>query len=123
MIHQCLRLFTSDAFFLLLSNLTGLRLHQLAPEDSDQEDEEEGGKEKVIRVIGAVNEISQYPEKAFNKGECLKVFNPRCRGGFCRWGQGNYTLIRDDDQVENSFLRRIQDVKLNQEIRNSGDLN
>ena len=60
MIHQCLRLFTSDAFFLLLSNLTGLRLHHLAPEDSDQEDEEEGGKEKVIRVIGAVNEISQY---------------------------------------------------------------
>ena len=60
MIHQCLRLFTSDAFFLLLSNLTGLRLHHLAPEDSDQEDEEEGGKEKVTRFIGAVNEISQY---------------------------------------------------------------
>ena len=51
MIHQCLRLFTSDAFFLLLSNLTGLRLHQLAPEDSDQEDEEEGGKEKVIELL------------------------------------------------------------------------
>ena len=49
----CRALVTSEPFFLLLSNLTGLRsllpwrplprLHELAPEDS--EGEEEGGKE------------------------------------------------------------------------------
>ena len=34
-IKSALQFFTSDAFFLLLSNLTGLKLHELAPEDSD----------------------------------------------------------------------------------------
>ena len=101
MIHQCLRLFTSDAFFLLLSNLTGLRLHQLAPEDSDQEDGEEGGKEKV--GYWCCQRDFTISREGFQQGECLKVFNPRCRGGFCRWGPGNYTLIRDDDQVAAGF--------------------
>ena len=63
----------SDAFFLLLSNLTGQKLHELAPEDSDTEDDKEDAAEKV--------------------------YNPRCRGGFYRWSPGNYTLVRDDDQV------------------------
>ena len=72
----------SDAFFLLLSNLTGLKLHPMAPEDSDdEEDKEEGeGEEKED-----------------------KVYNPRCRGGFARWGPGNYTLIRDDDQEQAEY--------------------
>ena len=50
----CRAIVTSEPFFLLLSNLTGLRsgclagqsfpprLHELAPEDSDGEEEEEG---------------------------------------------------------------------------------
>ena len=70
----------SDAFFLLLSNLTGLKLHQLAPEDSDSEEEKEDGAEKEE-----------------------KVYNPRCRGGLARWGPGNYTLIRDDDQEQAEY--------------------
>ena len=37
MVRQCLRLFKSDAMFLLLSNMTGLRLHPLAPEDDDED--------------------------------------------------------------------------------------
>ena len=32
-----------------------------------------------------------------------KVYNPRCRGGLARWGQGNYTLIRDDDQEQAEY--------------------
>ena len=32
-----------------------------------------------------------------------KEYNPRCRGGFARWGQGNYTLIRDDDQEQAEY--------------------
>ena len=74
-LSACIRFFSSEAFFLLLSNLTGLRLHQLAPADS--EDEEAGGQEKV--------------------------YNPRCRGQFSRWSPGSYTLIRDDDQEQAEF--------------------
>ena len=44
-VKQCLRLLKSDAMFLLLSNLTGIRLHPLAPVDDDDDDEEEEGRE------------------------------------------------------------------------------
>ena len=73
-LSSCLRFFSSQPFFLLLSNLTGLRLHELAPADSDEEGEEEE-----------------------------KVYNPRCRGHFSRWSPGSYTLIRDDDQEQAEF--------------------
>jgi len=79
-VAKCQQFFTSDAFFLLLSNLTGLKLHQLAPEDSDSEEDKEDGAEKEE-----------------------KVYNPRCRGGLARWGPGNYTLIRDDDQEQAEY--------------------
>jgi len=68
-LENLIQLLTSDAFFLLLSNLTGLKLHELAPEDSDDEGKEDNPKE----------------------------YNPRCRGRFCCWSSGCYTLIRDDD--------------------------
>ena len=71
-----LQFFSSEPFFLLLSNLTGLKLHQLAPDDSDDEAGGAGGE---------------------------KVYNPRCRGQFSRWSPGTYTLIRDDDQEQAEF--------------------
>jgi len=69
----CRALVTSEPFFLLLSNLTGLRLHELAPEDSEGEEEE--GKE----------------------------FNPRCRAAFAHRRAGSYTLLRDDDLEQAEF--------------------
>ena len=77
-----LRFFSSQPFLLLLSNLTGLRFHQLAsaPEESEEEEEEE----------------KEEPEGG-------KIFNPRCRGQFSRWSPGTYTLVRDDDQEQAEF--------------------
>jgi len=69
----CRAIVTSEPFFLLLSNLTGLRLHELAPEDSDGEEEE--GKE----------------------------FDPRCRAAFAHRRPGSYTLVRDDDLEQAEF--------------------
>ena len=80
LLDSCHKLFTSEAFFLLLSNLTGLKLHELAPEDSDEEEDENGDEEKVP-----------------------KVYNPRCRGGFSLWSPGCYSLIRDDDQEQAEY--------------------
>lgn len=42
----CWELLHSEAFFLLLSNFTGLRLHYLCPADDDDDDNEEEEKEE-----------------------------------------------------------------------------
>ncbi|XP_023320742.1 prolyl 3-hydroxylase OGFOD1 [Eurytemora carolleeae] len=77
-------LMSSEPFFLLLSNLTGLRLHNLAPEDSDKEEEKTGD--------GLEQEIS-----------------PKWKGKIRKWSQGNYTLVRDDDlgQAEYALDARL----------------
>lgn len=36
-LKECMELFRSEAFFLLLSNFTGLKLHFLAPEEEEEE--------------------------------------------------------------------------------------
>lgn len=48
-VSACWELLHSEAFFLLLSNFTGLRLHYLCPADDDDEEkkvETEGKKEQ-----------------------------------------------------------------------------
>lgn len=41
-VTKCLKFLQSDAFFLILSSLTGLKLHELAEvSDSEEEEEEE----------------------------------------------------------------------------------
>lgn len=42
----CWELLRSEAFFLLLSNFTGLRLHYLCPADDDDDEDKDEGKEK-----------------------------------------------------------------------------
>ena len=48
-VSECWELLCSEAFFLLLSNFTGLRLHFLCPNDEDddeEEDEDEDGEKE-----------------------------------------------------------------------------
>lgn len=45
-VTKCLKFLQSDAFFLILSSLTGLKLHELA-EVSDSEEEEEEEEEQT----------------------------------------------------------------------------
>jgi len=73
-IEICSKLFTSEAFFLMLSNLTGLKLHPLAPDDDEEEEE-----------------------------NVTRTFNPRCHGGFYKWSPGCYSLIRDDDKEQAEY--------------------
>jgi len=70
-------LMSSEPFFLLLSNLTGLKLHALAPADSDGEEveSEENGD----------------------------VSSPTCKGRIRKLTQGSYSLIRDDDLGQAEF--------------------
>lgn len=69
-LSECLELLRSEAFFLLLSNFTGLRLHYLCPADDEDEDEDE---EKKDIQDGEATGSSSEPSSANTsreKGEC-----------------------------------------------------
>ena len=66
-LQSCLCFFRSEPLFLMLSNLTGLKLHELAPDDSEDEDEDE--------------------EASGGDGD------PRCRASFLQWQPGTYSLV------------------------------
>jgi len=72
-LQSCLEFFRSEPFFLMLANMTGLKLHELAPDDSEDEEEEEGSG---------------------SDGD------PRCRASFLHWQPGTYSLVRDDDEEQ-----------------------
>lgn len=74
-VADCMKFLKSEALFLILSQLTGLRLHRLAPPDSDPDSDEE--EESKDSNPGMIIDIRQ-------------------------WGHGCYTLLRDCDQAERS---------------------
>uniref|UniRef100_A0A8C8FJR3 Prolyl 4-hydroxylase alpha subunit domain-containing protein n=1 Tax=Oncorhynchus tshawytscha TaxID=74940 RepID=A0A8C8FJR3_ONCTS len=87
-VSACWELLCSEAFFLLLSNFTGLRLHYLSPSDEDekdQEDEEEG------EATGSSGDTPSANKN--NKGPSTPV----CVGELRRWAHGDYTLLHDGD--------------------------
>ncbi|KAK7085385.1 Prolyl 3-hydroxylase ogfod1, partial [Halocaridina rubra] len=70
-VSNCCKFMKSEAVFLILSQLTGLKLHHLAPPDSDPDSDEEDGK------------------KDSSPGMTLSIR---------KWCHSCYTLIRDGDQ-------------------------
>ncbi|VDI51714.1 Hypothetical predicted protein [Mytilus galloprovincialis] len=78
-LKTCLDFLQSDALFLVLSNITGLKLHELAScSDSDgetSENNQNNGEEKI----------------------------PCCHSEVRKWNHGNYTLIRDTDCTTADF--------------------
>ncbi|XP_037802947.1 prolyl 3-hydroxylase OGFOD1-like [Penaeus monodon] len=72
-LKECLSVLQSEAMFLILSQLTGLSLHKLAPPDSEPDSDEEDEEKEP---------------------------NPRLRVRVGHWSHGSYTLIRDSDAEE-----------------------
>lgn len=71
-VREAFRLFYSEAFFLVISNLTGIRLHKMAVINEDEEeDKEENGDDLES-----------------NKPNCASM----CRGEIRRWQVGDFTL-------------------------------
>lgn len=75
--RECQQFLQSEAFFLVLSQLTGLRLHRMAPQDSDDDSDDD-----------------ESPAEP----------NPRCRVELQRWGHKCYSLLRDDCVDQHSAL-------------------
>ncbi|XP_057701671.1 prolyl 3-hydroxylase OGFOD1 [Corythoichthys intestinalis] len=78
-VSACWELLHSEAFFLLLSNFTGLRLHYLCPADDDDEEN------KDEEATGSSNGTRKESEPSI----------PKCCGELRRWSHGSYTLMHD----------------------------
>ncbi|XP_036997422.2 prolyl 3-hydroxylase OGFOD1 isoform X1 [Artibeus jamaicensis] len=120
-LRDCMRLFRSEALFLLLSNFTGLRLHFLAPSEeggmedtaegeaasaSDSTDEGTSGSSFEPQDSQAASSSSsrrssertdpEPEEQEAEKGPSI----PTCQGELRRWKTGHYTLIHDNGKTE-----------------------
>ncbi len=71
-VSACWELLRSEAFFLLLSNFTGLRLHYLCPaddeDDDDKDKEEEEKKNEPDGEAAASSTESQSANSSREKG-------------------------------------------------------
>jgi len=120
LIQSCANLFQSDAFCLMLSTMTGLKLHPLAATDDDDDDEE--AENKVSESAnGESNDDDQQPTTSGTNGNGKhskdddgangggstkkeKESDPRCRLEVRRWRQGCYTLLHDNDREQEFSL-------------------
>ncbi|XP_052776787.1 prolyl 3-hydroxylase OGFOD1-like [Mya arenaria] len=100
-VSTCVRLFRSDAMFLLLSNLTGLKLHELAAaSSSDSEGQSEDG-EGAEEADKAGSSKSSEKKKDLKDNETKAQANEtaacksRCRTCVRHWGHCSYTLVHD----------------------------
>lgn len=84
-VNACWELLRSEAFFLLLSNFTGLRLHYLCPADDDDEDKDEEKVEKKDIADGEAtgsSADSQSANTSREKGVC-QLLQPRVYKAVC----------------------------------------
>ncbi|XP_066569624.1 prolyl 3-hydroxylase OGFOD1 [Amia ocellicauda] len=96
-VRECWELLSSEPFFLLLSNFTGLKLHFLA---SGSEEEEEEEKEKEEEEEGETVGVSKATASTHGNppGEnAMEPSVPLCLGELRRWGHGDYTVVHDTD--------------------------
>lgn len=80
-IIELLSVLRSETMFLIASNLSGIKLHPMAPDTSDSEVSDEDDDE-APRII-----VQKPP----------KVRNPRLRVEFRKWTKGCYSLVHDHD--------------------------
>uniref|UniRef100_A0A3B3ZEL1 Prolyl 3-hydroxylase OGFOD1 n=1 Tax=Periophthalmus magnuspinnatus TaxID=409849 RepID=A0A3B3ZEL1_9GOBI len=96
-IYGCWELLHSEAFFLLLSNFTGLRLHYLCPSDDD-DDEEQKTKENVKQ-----DEEGTSAEETTSNNNRSAESTPKCSGELRRWTHGSYTLLHDGEAARAEY--------------------
>ncbi|XP_075045036.1 prolyl 3-hydroxylase OGFOD1 [Mixophyes fleayi] len=92
----CMELLRSEAFFLLLSNLSGLKMHFLAT-NNEESDEEEGSSENNARTS------AQGVEQSGPTAEAGSERVPVCSGELRHWEHGHYTMIHDHDPERQEF--------------------
>ncbi|XP_056382243.1 prolyl 3-hydroxylase OGFOD1 isoform X1 [Hyla sarda] len=97
-LSACMELLQSEAFFLFLSNLSGLKLHFLAPDNEDS-DEGESSSGDNARSSSQRDGAENAGPAAESEGD--KV--PTCTGELRHWEHGHYTMIHDNDPERQEF--------------------
>ena len=87
---------------MILSTITGLRLHPLAPEQDSSHDESdvEVKEEKNEPSTSSTNNKEDDKEKS--KKEMCEI-DPRCKIEVRKWKQGSYTLLNDDKTSNDKY--------------------
>ncbi|XP_063801510.1 prolyl 3-hydroxylase OGFOD1 isoform X2 [Pseudophryne corroboree] len=101
----CMELLRSEAFFLLLSNLTGLKLHSLAP-NNEESDEEEGSSQSNANTSAQGGAVGV--EKSGPGAEAGSDRVPMCSGELRHWEHGHYKMIHDHDPEQEEFALDLQ---------------
>ena len=92
---------TSDALVLMLSNMTGLKLHALAPDNGDDEDDD---KDDNTDENSDDNEATPSTSNTKDPGAKTKTSVPKCQAEIRRWKQGCYTLLNDAKSNNDKFF-------------------
>uniref|UniRef100_A0A1A8PCS6 Prolyl 3-hydroxylase OGFOD1 n=2 Tax=Nothobranchius rachovii TaxID=451742 RepID=A0A1A8PCS6_9TELE len=95
-VSMCWELLHSEAFFLLLSNYTGLRLHYMCPAD-DEEEEDKNGEAAAGSSADASSSTGANPSRE------KELSTPVCSGEVRRWSHGSYTLLHDGDAARAEY--------------------
>uniref|UniRef100_A0A673IZQ3 Prolyl 3-hydroxylase OGFOD1-like n=1 Tax=Sinocyclocheilus rhinocerous TaxID=307959 RepID=A0A673IZQ3_9TELE len=99
-VQECWELLSSESFFILLSNLTGLRLHYLCGDEDESENEdgksetENRGGEGNTQASASNTDADTSTTEKKDKGP------PTCVGELRRWMHGDYTLLHDSVKRE-----------------------
>ncbi|XP_033469855.1 prolyl 3-hydroxylase OGFOD1 [Epinephelus lanceolatus] len=99
-VSACWELLRSEAFFLLLSNFTGLRLHFLCPADDDDDENKDEEKDNV-QEGEATGSSTESPSA--NTSREKELSTPVCCGELRRWSHGGYTLLHDAEAAQADY--------------------
>ncbi|XP_059366293.1 prolyl 3-hydroxylase OGFOD1-like [Carassius carassius] len=99
-VQECWELLSSESFFILLSNLTGLRLHYLCGDEEESENED--GKNETENRDGEGNTQASASNTDADTSTTEKKDKgpPTCVGELRRWMHGDYTLLHDSVKRE-----------------------
>ncbi|XP_068610140.1 prolyl 3-hydroxylase OGFOD1 isoform X2 [Brachionichthys hirsutus] len=105
-VSACWELLHSEAFFLLLSNFTGLRLHFLCPADDDDDDDDDDCADKTkteddTRDGEASGSTAESQSAHASSSKALST--PVCSGELRRWSHGDYTLLHDAEAARAEY--------------------
>ncbi|XP_060593142.1 prolyl 3-hydroxylase OGFOD1-like [Ruditapes philippinarum] len=115
-VQTCIDLFKSDAMFLLLSNMSGLKLHELAGGSSESESEVEneesnpesqGSSSAKSRTKTTETEEDNGDTSTSNSASNTKdkdtSCTAKCRAEVRHWNHKCYTLVHDTDTEGSQF--------------------
>ena len=87
----------------MLSNMTGLKLHALAP-DNDDDDDNDNNTDENSAEDNDDNEATPSTSNSKDTDAKTKTSQPKCQAEIRRWKQGCYTLLNDAKSNNDKFF-------------------